>query len=73
MSLGTGLKLEAVQGCGLIEEGQGRVGVPEDLTGRFYERIFVGRGTVNILGHLGPSGFLLWKKMFKLLWLKLPI
>lgn len=51
------------------QEGQGGgswggLGFPEDRTGRFYKRIFVGGGTVNFLGHLGPSGVSLWASFF---------
>lgn len=41
-----------------------RVGFLEDRTGRFYKRIFVGGGTVNILSHLGSSGVSLWESFF---------
>lgn len=51
------------------QEGQGGgswggLGFPEERTGRFYKRIFVGGGTVNFLGHLGPSGVSLWASFF---------
>lgn len=42
----------------------GGPGFPEDRTGRFYKRIFVGGGTVNFLGHLGPLGVSLWASFF---------
>lgn len=38
-----------------------RAGSLEDRTGRFYRRIFVGGGTVNVLSHLGSSGVSLGK------------
>lgn len=45
-----------------------RVGFLEDRTGRFYKRIFVGGGTVNILSHLGSSGVSLWESFFFLIY-----
>lgn len=41
-----------------------RAGFLEDRTGRFYKRIFVGGGTVNVLSHLGSSGVSLWESFF---------
>lgn len=41
-----------------------RAGFLEDCTGRFYKRIFVGGGTVNVLSHLGSSGVSLWESFF---------
>lgn len=45
-------------------EGDMRAGFLEDRTGRFFRRIFVGGGTVNILSHLGSSGVSLWESFF---------